>query len=120
MAHNILGTDLAICSTNPMTGFFRDGCCNTTGADTGMHTVCAVMTAEFLVYTKAMGNDLSTARPEFQFPGLREGDRWCLCLGRWMEALEGNCAPPVVLEATHASVIEFVDLETLQAHQFGG
>lgn len=82
-----------------------------------MHTVCAVMTADFLSFSKAKGNDLVTARPEFNFPGLVEGDRWCLCLSRWREALDAGCAPPVVLEATHASVIEFVDLETLQKHR---
>lgn len=117
MAHNILGTELATCSTNPMTGFFRDGCCNTTGADTGMHTICAVMTDEFLTFSKGKGNDLSTPRPEYHFPGLVAGDRWCLCLKRWLEALEANCAPQVVLEATHASVIEFVDLTILEKHK---
>lgn len=116
MAKNILGTDLEDCSRDPLTGFFRDGCCNTCADDTGMHTICAVMTEEFLVYSKSMGNDLTTPRPEFQFPGLQPGDRWCVCLGRWVEALEGNCAPPVVLEATHASVSEFVDIETLFQH----
>lgn len=113
MAKNILGTDLEVCSRDPMTGFFRDGCCNTCGDDKGMHTVCAVMTEEFLVYSKSMGNDLSTPRPEFQFPGLKPGDRWCVCLGRWLEALDANCAPQVILKATHASVGEFVNLETL-------
>ena len=118
MANNVLGTELSTCSTNPLTGFFRDGCCNTTGSDTGMHTICTVMTAEFLLFSKAQGNDLLTARPEYQFPGLKEGDRWCLCLNRWLEALKADCAPKVILEATHASVIEFVDLATLKHHQF--
>jgi len=106
MANNILGTELAACSVNPMTGFFRDGCCNTTGADTGMHTICAVMTDDFLSFSQRK-----------QFPGLTAGDRWCLCLERWLEALQANCAPLVVLEATHASVIEFVDLATLEKHK---
>lgn len=118
MANNVLGGPLVTCSESPLTGFFRDGCCNTNGQDVSMHTICAVMTADFLVYTKAMGNDLSTPRPEYQFPGLTEGDHWCLCLGRWLEALEGNCAPPVVLEATHASVTEFVDITVLREHEF--
>lgn len=117
MANNILGTELAACSVNPMTGFFRDGCCNTTGADTGMHTICAVMTDDFLSFSQRKGNDLITPRPEYQFPGLTAGDRWCLCLERWLEALQANCAPLVVLEATHASVIEFVDLATLEKHK---
>ena len=117
MANNILGTELASCSTDPMTGFFRDGCCNTTGADTGMHTICAVVTEDFLIFSKSKGNDLSTPRPEYQFPGLVEGDRWCLCLNRWLEALEANCAPDIILEATHASVVEFVDRSILEKHQ---
>jgi uncharacterized protein (DUF2237 family) len=116
MAKNVLGGDLQSCSMNPKTGFFRDGCCNTSGDDRGMHTVCAVMTEEFLRYSRAMGNDLITPRPEFDFPGLREGNRWCVCLGRWMEAREAGCAPPVFLEATHASVAEFVDRDVLMAH----
>jgi uncharacterized protein (DUF2237 family) len=111
MAKNVLGTPLQSCSTNPMTGFFRDGCCNTTKDDRGMHTVCAVMTDDFLLYSRSMGNDLITPRPEFSFPGLKAGDRWCLCLGRWLEAHDAGFAPPVVLEATHASVTEFVDKE---------
>ena len=117
MANNILGTELASCSTDPMTGFFRDGCCNTTGADTGMHTICAIMTQEFLLFSKSRGNDLSTPRPEYQFPGLVAGDRWCLCLNRWLEALKADCAPKIILEATHASVAEFVDRDVLEKHQ---
>ena len=116
MAKNILGGDLQACSTDPMTGFFRDGCCHTSQDDTGMHTVCAVMTDDFLVYSKAMGNDLMTPRPAFQFPGLKAGDRWCVCLGRWVEALEAGFAPPVVLEATHASACEFIDRSVLEEH----
>lgn len=101
-----------------MTGFYRDGYCHTCAEDRGMHTVCAVMTMEFLRFSRAMGNDLMTPRPEFDFPGLKEGDHWCVCLGRWIEALEAGCAPPMVLEATHASVSEFLDREVLQAHQY--
>ena len=118
MAKNVLGDDLQPCSMNPKTGFFRDGCCNTSGDDRGMHTVCAVMTEEFLRYSRAMGNDLITPRPEFDFPGLKAGNRWCVCLGRWMEAREAGCAPPVVLDATHASVAEFVDLDVLMEHEW--
>lgn len=117
MARNVLGDELASCSTDPMTGFFRDGCCNTNASDAGMHTICTVMTAEFLLFSKEKGNDLLTPHPEYQFPGLKDGDRWCLCLGRWLEALQNGCAPPVVLEATHASVAEFVDLDTLHRHR---
>lgn len=118
MAKNVLGGDLATCSRDPLTGFFRDGCCNTTGADTGMHTICAVMSVDFLRFSKLRGNDLITPRPEYEFPGLQPGDRWCLCLSRWQEALAANCAPAVILEATHASVIEFIDLTTLKSHRF--
>ena len=120
MKMNVIGGDLESCSTNPMTGFFRDGCCNTSGKDQGMHTVCAVMTEDFLVYSRAMGNDLMTPRPEFDFPGLKPGERWCVCLGRWMEALEAGHAPPVVLAATHGSVSEFVDRDVLEAHAWTG
>lgn len=116
MAKNVLGGDLEVCSTDPVTGFFRDGCCHTSIEDRGMHTICAVMTDDFLVYSKSMGNDLTTPRPEFGFPGLKAGDRWCLCLGRWVEAFETGLAPPVVLEATHASVSEFIDREVLGDH----
>lgn len=101
---------------DPVTGFFRDGCCHTSKEDTGMHTVCAVMTDDFLVYSRSMGNDLVTPRLEFQFPGLKAGDRWCLCLGRWLEALDAGLAPPIVLEATHASVCEFIDRDVLDSH----
>lgn len=114
MAKNVLGTELQECSMNPVTGFFRDGCCKTSKEDTGMHTVCAVMTDDFLVYSRSMGNDLKTPRPEFQFPGLRAGDRWCLCLGRWVEALDAGMAPPIVLEATHASACELIDRDVLE------
>jgi uncharacterized protein (DUF2237 family) len=116
MAKNVLGGDLQACSMDPVTGFYRDGCCHTCKEDTGMHTVCAVMTEDFLVYSRSMGNDLTTPRPEFQFPGLKAGDRWCVCLGRWVEALDAGFAPPVVLEAVHASACEFIDREVLERH----
>lgn len=115
-AKNVLGTDLQTCSLDPMTGFYRDGCCNTGMEDEGMHTVCAVMTDEFLRFSKSRGNDLSTPMQMYGFPGLKAGDRWCLCALRWKEAFEADMAPQVVLEATHMSVLEFVDLEDLQKH----
>lgn len=99
-----------------MTGYYRNGCCDTTADDAGMHTICARMTAEFLSFSRERGNDLSTPRPEYAFPGLRAGDYWCLCLGRWVEALEAGVAPPVKLEATHASVLEFIEIEVLRAN----
>jgi uncharacterized protein len=99
-----------------MTGFLRTGCCDSAAGDAGMHIVCAQMTAEFLTFSRSHGNDLSTPIPEFGFPGLNPGDRWCLCVARWKEALEAGAAPPVILEATHMSTIEFVSLEDLQAH----
>ena len=115
-ARNVLGTELQTCSTDPMTGFYRDGCCNTGGSDVGIHTVCTVMTAEFLEFSKNAGNDLSTPNPMYDFPGLKPGDQWCLCAPRWKEAFEAGMAPKVVLEATHMSTIEFIDLEHLKAH----
>ncbi|MBW4482260.1 MAG: DUF2237 domain-containing protein [Tildeniella torsiva UHER 1998/13D] len=115
-ATNVLGTPLAPCCTSPMTGFYRDGCCNTGAGDMGVHVVCAQMTPEFLAFTKAQGNDLSTPMPDFQFPGLNPGDRWCLCAARWQEALEARVAPPVVLDATHAAAIEHVSLADLKDH----
>ncbi|GAB5458856.1 MAG: DUF2237 family protein [Henriciella sp.] len=115
-AKNVLGTDLVECGTDPMTGFFRDGCCNTSAMDRGMHTVCARVTADFLTFSKAAGNDLSTPRPEFAFPGLKPGDRWCLCAARWAEAFEAGMAPKVVLEATHEATLSVVSLEALKAH----
>ena len=114
---NVLGTALAICSQDPVTGFFRDGHCNTCKADQGSHTVCAVMTAEFLAYSKYFGNDLSTPRPEYGFVGLKPGDHWCLCAGRFLQAHEEGCAPKVNLSATHARALEIVSLEILQAYQ---
>ncbi len=116
MAKNVLGGNLLVCSSDPVTGFFRTGTCDTCGDDDGMHTVCVVMTAEFLEFSRAAGNDLSTPHPQFQFPGLYPGDRWCLCLPRWIEALEADAAPQIVLEATHMSAIEFLSMETLIAH----
>ncbi|BCX47215.1 hypothetical protein HAHE_11230 [Haloferula helveola] len=120
MAKNLLGGELEPCSKDPMTGYFRDGCCHTSAEDPGMHTVCAVMTAEFLEFSRSAGNDLSTPRPEYGFPGLNPGDRWCVCLSRWAEALKAGKAPPVVLEATHASVVEFLDIETLREKEWQG
>ncbi|QDU83792.1 hypothetical protein Pla163_08930 [Planctomycetes bacterium Pla163] len=113
---NVLGTELLDCSHDPLTGFYRDGCCRTGSDDFGLHTVCAVMTAEFLAFSRANGNDLSTPVPEHRFPGLRPGDRWCVCVKRWKEAFEAGCAPLVVLEATHGSALEFCELEDLKAH----
>ena len=115
-ALNVLGDELLTCSTSPMTGFYRDGCCNTDLQDAGTHTVCAQMTERFLTFTKTRGNDLATPRPEFQFPGLKPGDFWCLCALRWKEALEAGLAPKVKLSATHAKTLEFVSLEELQNH----
>ncbi|RMF45092.1 MAG: DUF2237 domain-containing protein [Planctomycetota bacterium] len=119
MAKNVLGTDLEVCSTDPLTGFFRDGCCNTGAEDLGMHTVCAEVTEDFLRFSKLRGNDLSTPIPEYDFPGLQEGDRWCLCVLRWKEAYEAGMAPLVNLRATHISVLEFVDLEVLKEYATG-
>ena len=115
-ALNVRGGPLAPCSTDPLTGFYRNGCCDTGHEDTGMHTVCAVMTDAFLVYSKRAGNDLSTPRPEAGFAGLRAGDRWCLCVGRWREALAAGVAPPVVLEATHEEALAVVALDDLERH----
>lgn len=113
---NVLGGPLAPCSFAPKTGFFRDGCCETGPEDRGRHVVCAEVTAEFLAFSKAAGNDLSTPRPEFGFPGLSPGNRWCLCAARWKEALEGEVAPPVVLAATHEAALEIVELGDLFTH----
>ena len=113
---NVLDEPLESCSTAPMTGFFRDGACNTCAEDSGSHTVCAVMTAEFLAYSKYLGNDLSTPRPEFGFPGLKPGDRWCLCAGRFLQAAEEGVAPKVNLAATHRRALEIVALDTLVEH----
>lgn len=115
-AKNVLGYDLQPCSTDPMTGFYRDGCCNTGPGDAGIHTVCAEMTEEFLEFSVSRGNDLVTPIPGYQFPGLKPGDRWCLCAQRWKEAYDAGCAPKVVLEACHISTLEFATLEELQEH----
>lgn len=115
-SRNVLGGPLADCSSQPKTGFFRDGCCNTADEDRGSHTVCAVMTAEFLEFSRGRGNDLSTPRPEFQFPGLQPGDRWCLCAARWREAFEAGRAPLVVLTATHERALEVCGLADLKRH----
>ena len=115
-ANNVLGGQLEGCCTNPMTGYYRDGFCRTGGQDFGLHVVCAEMTAEFLEFTKSRGNDLSTPHPEFQFPGLKAGDRWCLCASRWKEAFDAGVAPPVILSATHPRALEVVSLNELKKH----
>jgi hypothetical protein len=112
---NVLGGALALCSEAPLTGFFRTGCCHTGPQDAGAHTVCAVMTDEFLAFSKARGNDLSTPRPEFGFQGLKAGDRWCLCAARWKEAFDAGKAPRVVLAATHERTLGFASLDMLKA-----
>ena len=113
---NVLGGKLLPCCFSPMTGFYRDGYCRTGPGDYGLHTVCIEATAEFLAFSRAAGNDLSTPMPQYQFSGLQPGDRWCLCVTRWKEALEAGMAPAVVLSATHISALEFVSLEDLQRH----
>lgn len=113
---NVLGSALLPCSSDPLTGFFRDGSCNTCAADQGSHTVCAVMTAEFLAYSKYVGNDLSSPRPEFRFPGLKPGDSWCLCAARFLQAADEGCAPRVRLQSTHIRALELVPLHILRAH----
>jgi hypothetical protein len=115
-ARNVLGEKLQSCSERPLTGFFRDGCCNTGPEDVGVHTVCVVATAEFLEFSKARGNDLSTPMPESGFPGLKPGDRWCLCAPRWREALDAGRAPQVVLAATHEASLEFASLADFKKH----
>ena len=113
---NVLGGVLAPCSRDPLTGFFRDGACNTCHEDQGSHTVCTAMTAEFLAYSKYVGNDLSTPRPEFDFPGLEPGDHWCLCAGRFLQAHDEGCAPKVQLEATHQRALDVVPIDILRQH----
>lgn len=113
---NVLGGPLLPCSMDPLTGFFRTGCCDTGGDDAGIHVVCAAMTSEFLAFSRKQGNDLISPVPQYGFPGLKPGDRWCLCVERWKEALEAGVAPPVYLEGTHISALEFVDLDALTAH----
>jgi uncharacterized protein (DUF2237 family) len=119
LARNVLGGVLLPCSMEPLTGWTRDGCCRTDANDHGSHTVCAVMTAEFLAFSASVGNDLSTPRPEFRFPGLVPGDQWCLCAMRWEEARQAGCAPRVALAATNVAALRFCDLEHLQAHAAG-
>lgn len=113
---NVLGTELKICCTSPMTGFYRDGYCRTGADDTGRHTVCILATDEFLEFSKAAGNDLSTPRPEYAFPGLKDGDKWCLVAMRWQQALEADMAPQVFLEATHESALDFISLDDLRRY----
>ena len=117
-AINVLGTPLVPCSYEPLTGYFRDGCCKTDEADTGSHLICARVTAEFLAFSSQRGNDLVTPQPEHRFKGLKPGDRWCLCATRWAEALTAGLAPPVVLECTNAGALKFVTLEQLEKHRF--
>lgn len=113
---NVLGDPLSPCSNEPLTGFFRDGHCNTCDGDEGSHTVCAVMTAEFLAFSKYVGNDLSTPRPEFRFPGLKPGDQWCLCAARFLQAYEEGCAPNVNMAATHQRALDIVPLDILKSY----
>lgn len=115
-AFNVLGTPLQACSFAPLTGYFRDGCCNTDAQDQGTHVVCAKVTAEFLAYSLSKGNDLVTPRPEGRFAGLKPGDKWCLCALRWTKALQAGLAPLVYLEATHAKALEIIPLEVLREH----
>jgi uncharacterized protein (DUF2237 family) len=115
-ARNVLGQPLVACSLSPLTGFFRDGCCSTGPSDAGRHVVCAVVTESFLAFSRDRGNDLSTPRPEYRFPGLRPGDRWCLCALRWKEALDAGKAPMVILEATHEAALRYVTLDDLLRH----
>ena len=118
MAFNVLGTALVPCSYDPLTGFFRDGCCNTADDDTGSHVVCVKVTDDFLAFSARRGNDLATPRPEYRFRGLRAGDRWCLCALRWREAFDAGVAPAVVLESTHERALDFVPIAWLRAHAF--
>lgn len=115
---NVLGGMLQPCSTQPVTGFYRDGCCNTGAEDIGLHTVCVVLTADFLLFSRSRGNDLSTPMPQYGFPGLKPGERWCLCASRWKEAFDAQVAPQVVLEATHAVTLRVVQLADLKQHAF--
>ena len=117
---NVLGTPLVPCSYDPLTGYFRDGCCKTDETDTGSHLICARVTSEFLAFSSERGNDLTTPRPEYRFKGLTPGDRWCLCANRWAEALAAGVAPPVMLESTHASALKFVTIAQLEKHRFSG
>ena len=113
---NVLGTELQPCSLDPMTGYYRTGCCENHGDDPGLHVVCCRVTDDFLEFEKQAGNDLSTPMPQYGFPGLSDGDQWCVCAARWAEALEAGCACPVVLESTHMSALEYIDLDDLKSH----
>jgi uncharacterized protein (DUF2237 family) len=119
MALNVLGTELLPCSFDPLTGFYRDGCCNTGAEDQGVHTVCVRVTSEFLAFSADRGNDLSTPHPQFGFAGLQPGDQWCLCAPRWQEAYEADMAPPVILEATHMGTLEWCSLDDLKSFAIG-
>lgn len=118
MSKNIFGEELITCSTKPMTGYFRDGCCKTDTSDRGTHTVCAIMTDDFLTFSQSKGNDLITPRPEWQFPGLKAGDKWCLCASRFLEAYQADCAPQVLLEATNEKTLEIVEMDMLLERAF--
>ena len=118
IARNVFGEPLVPCSFDPLTGFFRDGCCRTSEEDVGRHTVCVVMTATFLAFSKTCGNDLTTPRPEWGFPGLKPGDQWCLCASRWVEAWRAGVAPSVMLESTHQDVLQMVSLDDLREHAY--
>ena len=118
MQLNVIGETLASCSLDPLTGYLRDGCCQTDASDLGNHVVCAVMTSEFLEFSLQQGNDLITERQEFQFPGLKPGDRWCLCALRWIEAVRAGVIAPVVLESTHEKILKDISLETLVLHRY--
>ena len=118
MENNVFGEPLQMCCTNPMTGYFRDGVCRTISEDRGTHTVCAIMTNDFLAFSALQGNDLVTPMPYYEFPGLKEGDKWCLCVSRWIEAEKEGKAPKVILEATHEKTLEYTTIETLIKHAF--
>jgi uncharacterized protein (DUF2237 family) len=120
MPLNVLGSELVPCSYDPLTGFFRNGCCRTDEADAGTHVVCARVTVEFLAFSLSRGNDLVTPKPEWRFVGLKPGDRWCLCVSRWLEALQADVAPPVVLQSTHERALQYVALDVLQQHAWQG
>ena len=118
MEKNVFGEPLQICCTKPMTGYFRDGLCRTVSEDRGTHTVCAIMTNDFLAFSALQGNDLATPMPYYEFPGLKEGDKWCLCASRWVEAEKAGKAPKVILEATHEKTLEYTTIDTLIKHAF--
>ena len=118
MEKNVFGEKLHICCTSPMTGYFRDGSCRTIGEDIGTHTVCAIMTDEFLSFSASRGNDLITPAPHYQFPGLKAGDKWCLCVSRWIEAHNAGCAPKIILEATNLKTLDYVSFETLLEYKY--